>query len=157
MATDILPSTGRRSAVEDNKRTAAEAIDAFGRAAKLVVRAFDERLGDRGVSTPRSKLLAEIERLQPVRSADVARAVGITQATASTLVDALVREGLVVRAPDENDRRAVRLSTTPVGRRQAREWRSDYTAAAHDLLACLSDDETRQLTTLLNKLGDHLA
>ncbi|WP_193045515.1 MarR family winged helix-turn-helix transcriptional regulator [Mycolicibacterium baixiangningiae] len=143
--------------MEDDKRTAAEAVDAFGRAAKLVVRAFDERLGDRGVSTPRSKLLAEIERLQPVRSADVARAVGITQATASTLVDALVREGLVMRAPDENDRRAVRLSTTDAGRRQARDWRADYTAAAHEMLACLSHGEKKQLTELLTRLGDHLA
>ncbi|MGE2714467.1 MarR family winged helix-turn-helix transcriptional regulator [Mycolicibacterium litorale] len=143
--------------MEDDKRAAAEAIDAFGRAAKSVVRAFDERLGDRGVSTPRSKLLAEIERLQPVRSAEVARAVGITQATASTLVDALVREGLVIRAPDENDRRAVRLTTTEEGGRQAREWRTDYTAAAHELLACLTHDEKKQLAGLLTKLGDSLA
>src|SRR5271156_7001183 len=41
--------------------------DAFGRAGKSVVRAFNERLGEHGVSTPRSKLLAEIQRLGPVR------------------------------------------------------------------------------------------
>jgi len=39
-----------------------ELADAFGRAGKSVVRAFDERLGEHGVSTPRSKLLAEIQR-----------------------------------------------------------------------------------------------
>lgn len=92
-----------------------------------------------------------------MRSAEVARAVGITQATASTLVDALVRDGLVIRSPDENDRRAVRLTTTEEGRRQARDWRSDYTAAAHELLSCLSREEKEQLTALLTKLGDHLA
>lgn len=143
--------------MKDDPRAAAELADAFGRAAKSVVRAFDERLGDRGVSTPRSKLLAEIERLQPVRSADVARAVGVTQATASTLVDALVREGLVIREPDENDRRAVRLTTTEAGRKQARAWRDGYTAAAHDMFAGLTHDEKKQLTALLTKLGDYLA
>lgn len=143
--------------MKKDEQAAAAVTDAFGRAAKLVVRAFDERLGDRGVSTPRSKLLAEIARLQPVRSAEVARAVGVTQATASSLVDALVREGLVDRAPDENDRRAVRLTTTEAGRRQAQQWRTDYTAAAKEMLSCLSDDEKRQLTALLTKLGDHLA
>ncbi|BBZ63527.1 MarR family winged helix-turn-helix transcriptional regulator [Mycolicibacterium monacense] len=141
----------------DDQQVAAQLADAFGRAAKSVVRAFDERLGDHGVSTPRSKLLAEIERLQPVRSADAARAVGITQATASTLVDALVREGLVVRAPDENDRRAVRLTTTAEGREQARAWRELYTEAAHEMFAGFSDDEKKLLTELLNKLGDALA
>lgn len=141
----------------NDDRAAADLADAFGRAAKSVVRAFDERLGDRGVSTPRSKLLAEIDRLQPVRSAEVARAVGITQATASTLVDALVREGLVARAPDENDRRAVRLTTTEVGSEQARAWRAEYTAAAREMFAGFSADERRQLTALLTKLGDALA
>ncbi|WP_166905253.1 MarR family winged helix-turn-helix transcriptional regulator [Mycobacterium sp. DL440] len=143
--------------MDDDQRTAAELADAFGRAAKSVVRAFDERLGDRGVSTPRSKLLAEIERLQPVRSAEVARAVGVTQATASTLVEALVREGLVARAPDENDRRAVRLTTTDEGGAQARRWRADYAAAAQEMFAGLTDDERRALTELLKKLGDALA
>ncbi|OBB28845.1 MarR family transcriptional regulator [Mycolicibacterium peregrinum] len=143
--------------MNDDQRTAAELADAFGRAAKSVVRAFDERLGDRGVSTPRSKLLAEIEKRQPVRSAEVARAVGVTQATASTLVDALVREGLVARAPDENDRRAVRLTTTADGGEQARCWRADYTAAAQEMFAGLTDDEKRTLTELLKKLGDALA
>ncbi|KUI33538.1 MarR family transcriptional regulator [Mycobacterium sp. IS-1496] len=141
----------------EDQQVAAQLADAFGRAAKSVVRAFDEHLGDRGVSTPRSKLLAEIDRLQPVRSADVARAVGITQATASTLVDALVREGLVARAPDENDRRAVRLTTTEPGREQAREWRAQYTRAAHAMFAGFSDDEKKLLTELLTKLGDALA
>ncbi|MEV0671953.1 MarR family transcriptional regulator [Mycobacterium sp. NPDC050441] len=141
----------------DDVQTSAELADAFGRAAKSVVRAFDERLGDRGVSTPRSKLLAEIERLQPVRSAEVARAVGVTQATASTLVEALVREGLVARAPDENDRRAVQLTTTEAGGEQARRWRADYNAAAHELLAAFTDDDKKLLTQLLNKLGDALA
>lgn len=143
--------------MNDDQRTAAELADAFGRAAKSVVRAFDERLGDRSVSTPRSKLLAEIERLQPVRSADAARAVGITQATASTLVEALVREGLVVRAPDENDRRAVRLTTTAQGREQALRWRADYTAAAHEMFAGIGENDKRALTELLIKLGDALA
>ncbi|OBG81635.1 MarR family transcriptional regulator [Mycobacterium sp. E802] len=140
----------------DEQQAAAALADAFGRAAKSVVRAFDERLGDRGVSTPRSKLLAEIDRLQPVRSAEVARAVGVTQATASTLVDALVREGLVARAPDENDRRAVQLTTTAAGSEQARAWRADYTAAAQEMFAGFTDDDKLLLTQLLDKLADTL-
>ncbi|MCV7282176.1 MarR family transcriptional regulator [Mycolicibacterium flavescens] len=141
----------------DEKRAAVELADAFGRAAKSIVRAFDERLGGREVSTPRAKLLSEIERMQPVRSADVARAVGITQATASTLVDALVRDGLVLREQDEIDRRAVRLTTTKDGGKQARSWRAQYSAAAQEMFAGLSAAEKSRLTDLLNKVGDALA
>lgn len=139
-----------------DQRRAAELADAFGRAAKSVVRTFDEQLGEHGVSTPRSKLLAEVQRLQPVRLADLARAVGVTQGTASSLVEALVREGLVERATDPDDRRAVRLTTTPTGRALAKRWLADYTAAAHGMFQGLSDDEQDTLTRLLTKLADHL-
>lgn len=140
-----------------DQRRAVGVADAFGRAAKSVVRSFDERLGEHGVSTPRSKLLAEVQRLQPVRLADLARAVGVTQGTASSLVDALVREGLVERAPDANDRRAVRLTTTPTGAAQAKRWLSDYAAAAQELLRGLTRDEQETLTRLLTKLADSLS
>ena len=139
-----------------DQRGAVELADAFGRASKSLVRAFDERLGEHGVSTPRSKLLAEIERLQPVRLAELARTVGVTDATASTLVEGLVRDGLVTRSPDEIDRRAIRLTTTARGRTQARRWRTDYTAAARELFGGLTTEEQRLLTQLLTKLGDLL-
>ena len=133
-----------------------ELADAFGRAGKSVVRAFDERLGEHGVSTPRSKLLAEIQRLGPVRLADLARAVGITQGTASTLVDALVRDQLVLRSTDNDDRRAIRLSVTPHGDDQARRWLSDYLDAARDIFACFDPAEQRTLAELLTRLADTL-
>jgi DNA-binding MarR family transcriptional regulator len=130
--------------------------DAFGRAGKSVVRAFDEGLGDHGVSTPRSKLLAEVLRMQPVRLADLARAVGISQGTASTLVDALVRDGLVARNVDDNDRRAVRLTTTPAGTAQARSWLRDYVRVAEGIFSSLTAAEQRTLTDLLSRLADAL-
>jgi DNA-binding MarR family transcriptional regulator len=133
-----------------------ELADAFGRAGKSVVRAFDERLGEHGVSTPRSKLLAEIQRLGPVRLADLARAVGITQGTASTLVDALVRDQLVVRSTDADDRRAIRLSVTPHGDDQARRWLGDYLSAARGIFACFDAGEQRELAQLLTRLADAL-
>jgi DNA-binding MarR family transcriptional regulator len=133
-----------------------ELADAFGRAGKSVVRAFDERLGEHGVSTPRSKLLAEIRRLGPVRLADLARAVGITQGTASTLVEALVRDQLVMRSTDKEDRRAIRLSVTPRGDDQARRWISDYLDAAGEVFACFNPAEQRRLAELLTRLADAL-
>ena len=135
---------------------AGELADAFGRAGKSVVRALDERLGEHGVSTPRSKLLAEVARMQPVRLADLARAVGISQGTASTLVEALVRDGLVARNTDDTDRRAIRLTTTPAGAKQARAWLDDYVRAADEVFGGLNSTEQRTLTRLLSRLADSL-
>ncbi|ORB29049.1 MarR family winged helix-turn-helix transcriptional regulator [Mycolicibacterium parafortuitum] len=130
--------------------------DAFGRAGKSVVRAFDDRLGEHGVSTPRAKLLAEVARMQPVRLADLAREVGISQGTASTLVEALVRDGLVARGVDDNDRRAIRLTTTAAGQAQARKWLRDYVVAAGEVFGCLTAEEQRQLTRLLDRITESL-
>lgn len=91
-----------------------------------------------------------------MRLTDLARTVGITQGTASTLTDALVREGLVERFADDSDRRVTLLKTTPAGRRQADTWATAYTAAADDVFAVLSAKEQLQLTELLIRLADSI-
>lgn len=106
------------------------------------------------MSTPRSKVLFEVNRCGPVRLTDLARTIGITQGTASTLIDALAREGLIERCADDSDRRVTLLQTTPVGRRQAEAWASAYTAAAEELLGVFSPQEQQLLTELLHRLAD---
>ena len=59
-------ATGGRAASGASAQRAGRLADAFGRAGKSVVRAFDDRLGEHGVSTPRSKLLAEVARMPEV-------------------------------------------------------------------------------------------
>ncbi|OBF29686.1 MarR family winged helix-turn-helix transcriptional regulator [Mycobacterium sp. ACS4331] len=149
-------TTGGRAASGASAQRAGRLADAFGRAGKSVVRAFDDRLGEHGVSTPRSKLLAEVARMQPVRLADLAREVGISQGTASTLVEALVRDGLVARGVDDSDRRAIRLTTTPAGETQARNWLRDYVVVAGEIFSCLTTEEQRELTRLLDRITESL-
>jgi len=133
--------------------TAAEVADEFSRTAKVLVRRLDERLGEHGVSTPRSRLVAEVARSQPVRLTDLAHAVGIAQGTASTLVDGLVRDGLLERRPSVDDRRAVLLHVTSDGAELARDWTAAYRRATDELFASLSDDERAALVATLRKLS----
>jgi DNA-binding MarR family transcriptional regulator len=132
--------------------TAVEVADAFSRTAKTLARCFDERLGEHGVSTPRSRVVVEVMRAQPVRVSDLALAVGITQGTASGLVEALVRDGLLHRDTDPVDRRAVRLNVTPSGEAFAREWLAGYQAAAEDLFAPLPRDQWPAFVEMLRHL-----
>lgn len=120
------------------------------------MRALDERLGDQGVSTPRSKVLFEVSRRGPVRLTDLARAVGITQGTASTLIDALAREGLIERQADDSDRRVTLLQTTAAGQRQAESWAAAYSSAAEEVFAVLSGADQVMLTELLQRLADSI-
>lgn len=133
--------------------TAAEVADEFNRTAKLLVRRFDERLGEHGVSTPRSRLVVEVARAQPVRITELARAVGISQGTASTLVDALVRDGLLERHASADDRRSVLLRVTDDGAALAQDWTTGYELAAEELFRPLTAQQMATLVDILRTLG----
>jgi DNA-binding MarR family transcriptional regulator len=89
----------------------------------------------------------------PQRIGAIAGALGVTVATASRTVDALVSADLVRRETDSTDARAVRVVATARGKREFRLRRERFTHA----LARLSDDlsviEQRQLADALETLG----
>jgi DNA-binding MarR family transcriptional regulator len=138
---------------QGGKLTAAQVADEFSRTAKVLVRRFDERLGEHGVSTPRSRLVVEVARSQPVRLTELALAVGIAQGTASSLVEALVRDGLLERHASADDRRSVLLRVTAEGAALAEEWTAGYEAAAEELFAPLTDHQLSTLVEILRTLG----
>ncbi|MDX1871086.1 MarR family winged helix-turn-helix transcriptional regulator [Mycolicibacterium sp. 120266] len=138
---------------DGDQPTAVELADSFGRVAKILAREFDERLAEVGVSLPRSRVLAEVVRSGPVRVTDVGQAVGIAQGTASTLLEALVRDGLVTRSEDSADRRVTKMVATPKGMRQAELWQRAYRAAAEDLFAVLPRSRWADLVDIMAILG----
>jgi DNA-binding MarR family transcriptional regulator len=138
---------------QGGKPTAAQVADEFSRTAKILVRHFDERLGEHGVSTPRSRLVVQVARSQPVRLTELALAVGIAQGTASSLVEALVRDGLLERQTSVDDRRSVLLRVTAEGAALAEEWTAGYEAAAEELFAPLTRQQMSTLVDILRILG----
>jgi len=136
--------------------TAAQVADEFGRAAKVLARRFDDRVGEHGVSAPRSRLVVAVHRSQPVRVTDLALAVGISQGTASTLVDALVRDGLLERQVSTGDRRAVLLQVTEEGAALARDWTRTYEQAADELFQPLARRHWPALVEMLRVLSAEL-
>jgi DNA-binding MarR family transcriptional regulator len=136
-----------------DRPSAAELADVFGRVAKILARKFDERLDESGVSLPRSRVLVEVTRLGPIRVTDVASAVGIAQGTASTLLEALVRDGLVARFVDPTDRRATMMIATPKGVQQAQSWLRAYEAAAEELFSLLPRSRWAELIEIMSILG----
>ncbi|WP_061297893.1 MarR family winged helix-turn-helix transcriptional regulator [Herbidospora cretacea] len=133
--------------------TAAQVADEFSRTAKVLVRHFNERLGEHGVSTPRSRLVVEVARSQPVRLTELALAVGIAQGTASTLVDALVRDGLLERQTSAGDRRSVLLRVTAQGAALAQDWTAGYELAAEELFRPLTPEQLSTLADILRTLS----
>jgi DNA-binding MarR family transcriptional regulator len=89
----------------------------------------------------------------PQRMGALAVRLGVTVATASRTVDALVAAGLVRREPDPADARAVRVVPTARGRREFRVRKERFARALERLADDLSEIERRQLADALETLG----
>jgi len=132
---------------------AVDLADEFGRAAKLLGARLASRLYHHELSMPRAHLLAALLRHGPQRISQLGEHVGISQGTASTLAEALVRHGLVERRTDSRDGRATQLALTGNGHDRARAWLRDYETAADEVFAALPPDQRPALMTALRILS----
>jgi DNA-binding MarR family transcriptional regulator len=89
----------------------------------------------------------------PQRIGSLAKHLGVTMATASRTVDALVARDLVRREPDPEDARAVRVVLTARGRREHDVRYERFLRALERLSDDLSEVERRQLADALETLG----
>ncbi|WP_026874846.1 MarR family winged helix-turn-helix transcriptional regulator [Jiangella gansuensis] len=76
----------------------------------------------------------------------------VTSGTMTARVDKLTARGLVSRRRDEDDRRAVRVRLTELGKRSVDAALEGLLAGERELLAGLADDERVQLADLLRTL-----
>lgn len=82
----------------------------------------------------------------------LAAALEVSPRNVTGLVDALERDGLVERVPDEHDRRAVRARMTERGRKRLRLVNDQIRQARRTLAGAFTTDELRQLRHLCLKL-----
>jgi DNA-binding MarR family transcriptional regulator len=90
------------------------------------------------------------------RITELAESEAIAQPSATTLVGRLERDGLVQRAPDPDDARAVRVHLTDAGLKRLAERRAARAVLLEARLARLTDDERAALTAALPVLDKML-
>jgi DNA-binding MarR family transcriptional regulator len=109
-----------------------------------------------GLSRTAAATLSRLHRCGPTRLTELATAEGVSQPTMSALVTRLVGQGLMSRAADPQDARAVLLTLTPAGAEllaRRRSARAERLARAIDELPAAEAD---RITTALPALA-HLA
>lgn len=111
------------------------------------------------LSIPRAALLAAVVDAAPgrVRMGDLSSALGVTARNITTIVDALEREGLLVRKPDPTDRRAILLELTEKGHAHVEHIQAVQRDLAERVFAPLNRHERSALYALLTRLAGHLA
>ena len=130
----------------------AQLADTFSRAAKGLARTFDDAMAELGLSLPRARVLIQLERGGPSRVTALAAELGITQGTASSLLDALINEGLVSRSGDPSDGRITLALLTSRGSQLARRADERYAATAAQAFRPLDAASRRHLGALLASL-----
>ena len=83
---------------------------------------------------------------------ELSAALGVVPRTVTTIVDAMEKDGLVVRLSDPADRRVTLLEITQEGLRQLRQLRTLHEATASELFGVLTETEKHQLVRLLRRL-----
>lgn len=98
-----------------------------------------------GLTPSQWSALATIERAGPITIGDLARCERVQPPTATNAVNRLERERFVARTADPDDRRSIRVSVTPTGRRLLQRTRSRKDAYLDRRLRTLSDHERATL------------
>jgi len=92
----------------------------------------------------------------PLRLTDLAKRMGTSTPTASRSVDTLEALGLVTRAQESNDRRALSIEVSPRGRDLLDERLRRAAKAFEPAAATLSAGDRRELARLLRQMTDAL-
>ncbi|MEP9394259.1 MarR family transcriptional regulator [Gordonia sp. VNK1] len=104
------------------------------------------------LSPHEARALRVVAHSENPRLGEIAQRLRIAPRSATEVIDRLEDRGLTERVPDERDRRARCVRTTPEGRRVLAELQQAQATDAEDFFALLTEDQRTQLGTLLRRL-----
>lgn len=119
-----------------------------------VARRMRRLSAEEGLTPAQSGLLATLVRQGPTRAGDLAACEGLNPTMLSRMLGALEEQGLVLRSPDADDRRATRVEATTTGKRLIGRVRNRHRAALTTLLEGLEPAALAALRDALPALED---
>ena len=132
---------------------------ALDRLFEITVRLGDAMQRDaagRGLTRARATVLWELHRVGSVTQRELSDAMRVTPRNVTGLVDALVSDGLVVRRPHPNDRRATLVDLTQQGNEVVALLAAAYQQFTGFLFDDMPSDELRGFAAALERVLGHL-
>lgn len=110
-----------------------------------------------GITLPRFDLMAQLER-QPegLRMGELSKRMMVTGGNVTGIVDQLVKEGLVERVADPQDKRAFVVRLTKAGRRAFAEMAAVHEGWVAELFAGIPATDKATMIALLDTMKQHL-
>jgi DNA-binding MarR family transcriptional regulator len=110
-----------------------------------------------GITLPRFDLMAQLERHpEGLRMGELSKRMMVTGGNITGIAEQLVQEKLVVRVPDEHDRRAYSVKLTASGRRAFSRMAAAHEEWITELLGGVSSRDKGKLIELLSQIKQHL-
>lgn len=125
---------------------------------------FYERFADReeavaaavGLTPRQCHAIVELGEAGPSRMKALAERVGVTTGTMTVMADRLERLGMIERAEDPSDGRAVSLKLTAAGESVREEHDRHHTDISRDISLAIGDRDAAALARLLAKAAEAL-
>jgi DNA-binding MarR family transcriptional regulator len=129
-------------------------IDALARASFATMAVLSRVAAEHDLSLTQLRVLA-ILRDRRIRMSELADYLGLDKSTISGLVDRAQKRGLLRRAPDPADGRAVDVFLTTDGIHLAETGASEIAQSLTPMTGRLTTADKRRLTALLERLLEH--
>lgn len=131
-------------------------VDEFAAFGPSYIKWVKSRMHEGGPSYARMRLLGTLHCGGPQIMTSISDELGVTRRNVTALVDALEDEGLVRRKAHPTDRRATVIELTSEGARTMERRFDEHRAAVAELFEELSEEDQRELATLLGTLREAL-
>ncbi|HQF02696.1 MAG TPA: MarR family transcriptional regulator [Phycicoccus sp.] len=131
--------------------------DDFLRVSRMVRRRLMHALEPWGLSPHQARALGVVARRHPVRPGEIAAQLRIAPRSVTDVLDALADRGLITRAPDPTDRRALVVSLTAEGAVVTRAIGASRHEDLAEVFGHLSAEERSTLSQLLVRVEEQLA
>jgi DNA-binding MarR family transcriptional regulator len=154
-----LPAESTRGEEKSGRSPDGATTEQFLDAFDAFVQAVRRARGASSVERGRSLTLSQYGLLQPLAGSDGARVLelaeqaGIAPSTATRILDALERRGIVDRRPSSGDRRGVSITLTAAGREVFYDEDEWMRARERDFYAELPAEQRRLAPALLERLS----
>jgi DNA-binding MarR family transcriptional regulator len=142
------------SAAPSTRADQQELIDALARASFATMAVLSRVAAEHDLSLTQLRVLA-ILRDRRVKMSELADYLGLDKSTISGLVDRAEKRGLLQRAPNPADGRAVDVFLTTGGAQLAETGASEITQSLAPMTGQLTKADTRRLATLLARILEH--
>ncbi|MEZ4265307.1 MAG: MarR family transcriptional regulator [Myxococcota bacterium] len=144
---------GTHAKVTEPTRAALDAYIKLMRASDTVNRALKAGLADAGLTTTQLGVLEAVYHLGPMCQRALSEKLLVSGGNVTTVVDNLVRDGLVRRERSEVDRRFVSIHLTESGEKRIAGFFPAHAERIRETMAVLSPAELAEFQRLCKKLG----